>query len=67
MSNKNIHMVKNKSSNWVKMNYASKCAETDFSYKQNANTVNFQGKFATSYESARAKREWYTVQLTFLL
>ena len=67
MSNKNNHMVKEKSSNWVKINYAWKCAEIDFSYKQDANIVNFQGKFATSSESARTKWEWYTIQLNFLL
>ena len=67
MSNKNNRMVKEKSSNWVKINYAWKCAEIDFSYKQDANIVNFQGKFATSSESARTKWEWYTVQLNFLL
>ena len=51
----------------MKRNHASKCAKIDFSYIQDANIVNFHGKFATSSESARAKRELYTVQLTFLL
>ena len=37
MSFKTIHMVKKKSSNWVKRNHTSKCAEIDFSYKQDAN------------------------------
>ena len=45
--------------------HASKCAEIDFSYKQDAKIVQFHGKFATSSESAGAKRELYTVQLTF--
>ena len=45
-------MVKKKSSNRVKRNHASKCAEIDFSYKQDAKIVNFYGKFATSSESA---------------
>ena len=49
----------------MKRNHASKCAEIDFSYKQDAKIVHFLGKFATSSESAWAKRELYTVQLTF--
>ena len=67
MSNENIHMVKKKSSSWMKRNHASKCAEIDFSYKQDAKIVHFHGKFATSSESAWAKRELYTVQLTLVL
>ena len=51
----------------MKRKLALKCAEIDFSYKQDANMVNFQGKFATSSESTWAKQELYTVQLTFLL
>ena len=39
----------------MKINYAIKCAEIDFSYKQDANIVNFQGKFATSYEKRKSK------------
>ena len=67
MSNENIHMVKKKSTNRMKRNHTSKCAEIDFSYKQDAKIVRFHGKFPTSSESAWAKRELYTVQLTFLL
>ena len=50
-------MVKQKSSNREKINYDPKCAEIDFSYKQEAKIVNFHGKFATSSESPRGKRE----------
>ena len=50
----------------MKRNHASKYAEIDFSYKQDAKIVHFHGKFATSSESAWAMRELYTVQLTFL-
>lgn len=41
----------------MKRNHALKCSEIDFSYKQDANIVNFHAKFATSSESAWAKRE----------
>ena len=45
----------------MKRNHASKCAEIDLSYKQDAKIVHFHGKFATSSESAWAKRESYTL------
>ena len=43
---------RNKKEIYVKSNYASNCAEIDFSYKQDANIVGFPGNFATSSESA---------------
>ena len=67
MSDETIHMVKKKSSNRMKRNHASKIAEIEFLYKKDAKIVHFHGKFATSSESAWAKRELYTVQLTYFL
>ena len=57
MSNKNIHMVTQKSSNREKINYDQKCAKIEFSYERDAKIVNFQGKFATSSERPRAERK----------
>ena len=37
-------MVKKKSSNGMERNRTSKCAEIDFSYKQDASIVIFKGK-----------------------
>ena len=51
----------------MRRNHESKCTEINFSYKKDANRVKFHAKFATSSESAIAKRELYTFQLTFLL
>ena len=50
-------MVKQKSSKREKINYDPKCAKIGFSYELDAKIVNFQGKFATSSESPRGKRE----------
>ena len=36
----------------MKRDHASKCAEIDVSYKQDVKIVHFDGKFATSSESA---------------
>ena len=36
----------------MRRNHASKCAEIDFSYRQDADIVIFNGKVATSSKSA---------------
>ena len=56
MSNENIHIVKQKSSNREKINYDPKCAKIEFSCERDAQIVNFQGKFATSSQRPRADR-----------
>ena len=45
----------------------SKCAQINFSYWQNAKIVHFHGKFATSSESAWAKRELYRIYTVWQL